>query len=236
LTSNTRPRKAAIDLDDPDLPAGNFSDWLRDTRAAHATGQGVDVPCGDCTACCRSSYFIHVGPDEDEALARIPAELLFAAPGMPSGNMVMGYGERGHCPMLVDDVCSIYPDRPRSCRQYDCRVFAAAGIAENVDDRPLITERARSWKFSLSSDRDQIEKAAVEAATKFVREHPEHFPGGGPGNASQLAMVAIAAYEVLQNHCALDRETGPFPSDSDVAREIVDAHRKFETDRREHRG
>ena len=73
------------------------------------------VPCAGCTACCRSGYFIHVEPDEQAALAAIPAELLFPAPGLPAGHHVMGYGADGACPMLVEDACSIYAERPRAC-------------------------------------------------------------------------------------------------------------------------
>jgi Fe-S-cluster containining protein len=30
--------------------------------------------------------------------------------------------------MLIDNRCSIYPHRPRTCGTYDCRVFPAAGL------------------------------------------------------------------------------------------------------------
>lgn len=86
------------------------------------------MPCGDCTACCTSSQFIHIAPDETETLGHIPDELLFDAPGFPAGHVVLGYDENGHCPMLVDGACSIYAHRPRTCRTYDCRIFPATGI------------------------------------------------------------------------------------------------------------
>src|SRR5688572_7337692 len=110
-----------------EISAGGFSTWGDVTIRSHATGDGVDVPCGGCTACCRSSYFVHIEPDETATLRRIPKALLFPAPGQPRGHVVLGYDERGQCPMLVDDRCSIYEDRPRTCRQFDCRVFVAAG-------------------------------------------------------------------------------------------------------------
>ena len=82
------------------LPAGSFSSWLHDTRAGLSGGSGSVVPCGDCNACCRSSYFIHVGPDEALSRAAIPAEILFDAPGRPKGTVLMSYDEHGRCPML----------------------------------------------------------------------------------------------------------------------------------------
>ena len=142
-----------------DLAAGAFSAWLSETRCAHAEGSGVDVPCGDCVACCTSSYFIHVSPDETAALAAIPAELLFPAPGRPDGTLLLGYDSEGRCPMLRDGRCSIYEQRPRTCRIYDCRVFAAAGLDA---DRPAITARARRWEFDEASDDDRTRRAAAE--------------------------------------------------------------------------
>jgi hypothetical protein len=36
-------------------------------------------------------------------LARIPAELLFPAPRLPPGHVVLGYDERGHADLLPPD-------------------------------------------------------------------------------------------------------------------------------------
>src|SRR3954468_21156823 len=131
------------------LAAGNFVAWLAEVQAAIAGDAAADVPCGDCTACCTSSQFVHIGPEEADTLTHIPAELLFPAPRMPRGHVLMGYDERGHCPMLIDGKCSIYEHRPRTCRTYDCRVFAASGIEPDDDDKVLIRERVRRWQFSF---------------------------------------------------------------------------------------
>ena len=72
--------------------------------------------------------FIHIAPAEKQTLRHIPRALLVAAPGRPRGYRLMGYDDQGRCPMLVEGDCSIYGDRPQTCRDYDCRVFAATGI------------------------------------------------------------------------------------------------------------
>jgi Fe-S-cluster containining protein len=130
-------------------------------RSALAGERDAEVPCGSCTACCRSSQFVHIAPDETRTLARIPAALLFPAPGQPKGHMVLGYDERGHCPMLVDDRCSIYTDRPRTCRTYDCRIFAATGV---TPDQPLVAEQVERWRFDGGDDelRADLERAAQD--------------------------------------------------------------------------
>src|SRR5690349_2465179 len=118
-----------------DLPAGAFVAWLDTMQRALRGETDADVPCAGCTACCRSSQFVHIGPDETDTLAHIPRELLFPAPRQPEGNVVLGYDANGCCPMLTEAGCSIYEHRPRACRMYDCRVFAAAGV--DPADKPL---------------------------------------------------------------------------------------------------
>ena len=84
------------------LYAGRFSLWLHRTRRMLAMGNGAKVPCGKCKGCCTSLYFIPIGPEETQTLKRIPKKLLFPAPFLPQGNIVLGYDEKGHCPMLSD--------------------------------------------------------------------------------------------------------------------------------------
>lgn len=174
------------------IETGNFSEWLN----ASQSGEGADVPCGECRGCCTSAYFIHIGPDEKETLARVPKKLLFRAPGMPKGHVLMGYRENGHCPMFVDNACSIYAQRPRTCRDYDCRVFAATGLAE--EGKPAIAEQAARWRFRFDTLEDRRRFDAVRAAAKFLEERAEEFPPGFlPGNATQRAALALRVHGVF---------------------------------------
>jgi Fe-S-cluster containining protein len=189
----------AADPDDRDVPAGEFSAWLAAMQAALRGERSADVPCGDCTACCRSSQFVHIGPDETDTLAHIPSALLFAAPRLPKGHVLMGHDDEGRCPMLVDDRCTIYEHRPRTCRTYDCRVFPAAGVMP--DDEPAkgaIAERARRWRFAESDDDARLRHEAVRAAARFVREHHAAFPAdAAPVTTTQLAVAAVALHELF---------------------------------------
>ena len=166
------------------LPAGPLTTWLGMIDAALAGEGDSDVPCGPCTACCTSSQFVHVGPEESDALAHIPAELLFPAPGLP-GHLLLGYDERGHCPLLVDGVCSIYSHRPRTCRVYDCRVFAATGVDPGPDDKPAVTEQAVRWVFEISTDDDRRSAAALRATVAALEG------GEGPPGALGRAVTAV---------------------------------------------
>jgi len=188
-----------------ELAAGDFSSWLDGMRRA-LHGRGVsDVACGSCTACCTSSQFVHIGPDETETLSRIPRALLFPAPGLPPGHAVLGYDENGHCPMLAGGSCSIYVDRPRTCRTYDCRVFPAAGL-EPDGDKPLIARRTRRWRFTFATEADQVRHAAVRAASAFLRQHRDDFAVGMvPSNPTQLAVLAVEVHDLF---LGVDHHTG----------------------------
>ena len=184
------------------IPAGSFGDWLVETHRALAGEQDADVACGTCTACCRASQFVHIGPDESDALAHIPEQLTFPAPLMPEGHVLMGYDEHGHCPMLVDHRCSIYDHRPRTCRTYDCRVFAATGIdvgeAGNASTKADIAARATRWRFDLSADVDQAAWSAVQAA-KTMGESPgaQLPPDLGASTPTQQAVLVIEMSEAF---------------------------------------
>lgn len=183
-----RPCGSAAAAPTGDLAAGDFSVWLARMRAALQGGAGTDVPCGGCCACCSASYFVHVAPDERDTLAVVPPELLFPAPVRPPGHLVLPYDERGRCPMLAaDGRCSIHEHRPRTCRVYDCRVFAAAGVDA---DRDAITARSHRWSFTYPARSDRDEQRAVREAARFVREHGAALPGGPPV-AADLAVLAV---------------------------------------------
>ena len=177
----------ARDLPARDLPAGDFASWLSAMQAALRGDADADVPCGGCTACCTSSQFVAIGPDETDTLAHIPAELLFPAPRRPRGHFVLGYDERGHCPMLVDGRCSIYDHRPRTCRTYDCRIFAATGLDIDADDptKDPIAQRVQRWRFSFPSADDHRRHDALRTAVRTVRAT----------SVTQLAVSAVERYE-----------------------------------------
>lgn len=171
------------------VPAGDLARWVAQMQATLRGDAEADVPCGDCTACCRSSQFIHLTPADDAARRRIPRALLFPAPQRPRGHHVLGYDERGHCPMLVETGCSIYAERPQTCRSYDCRIFAATGVQP---DQPAVAERVREWRFTLGEG-DAARLAALRAAAAWLAAHPDEIPE--PRTALQRAAHAVMIHE-----------------------------------------
>ncbi|MGH8973037.1 MAG: YkgJ family cysteine cluster protein [Acidimicrobiia bacterium] len=170
---------------DGELAAGDFSSWLTGMQAALRGEADAEVPCAGCTACCTSSQFVHIAPDETDTLAHIPPALLFPAPRLPRGHVVLGYDERGHCPMLIDGQCSIYEHRPRTCRTYDCRIFPAAGLEIDGADKVGIARQARRWRFSYPTPADETGHDAVRAAAAaLLTGHHE--------SATGVAVLAVS--------------------------------------------
>jgi uncharacterized protein len=178
-----------------------FLPWLRTTESLAATRGEAKVPCGTCVGCCTSSYFIHIEPDEKAALAAIPKELLFKAPGLPKGHQLMGFDDKGHCPMFLQGKCTIYASRPRTCRQYDCRIFAATDLAPDAD-KPRIAEQVSQWRFAEPSPANRAATEttlrALRTAAQFIVLHGEALPAHlRPVNATQQALLALKVYPVF---------------------------------------
>jgi len=164
----------------------------------HSGNGGAEVPCGACRGCCRSSMFIHIKPEETRTLQRIPRALLFPAPGLPNGHVLMGYTDSGQCPMLVANDCSIYDDRPQTCRDYDCRIFAATGIAVDARGQAEIANRVQSWVFDYHSEASREEHRTVKAAAAFLQNNRDLFPPGSiPSYPVQLAALAVRVYRLF---------------------------------------
>jgi Fe-S-cluster containining protein len=218
-----------VDREGNGIPTDTFSDWLARTRRARKSDAGADVPCGECRGCCTSSYFIHIRPDETETLSRIPKKLLFPAPGLPKGHKLLGYDEKGHCPMFIDNRCSIYRHRPQTCRDYDCRIFPATGLTLG-DEKPAISRQAERWKFAFPEARDRAEFKAVRAAAEFLNAHAAEFPAGFvPGNPTQRAIVALKVYPVFLDPPRKPGKPGGKADAASLVAAVLAAFEKFES-------
>jgi uncharacterized protein len=192
-------------------------------RKALAGNGEMDVACGDCRGCCTSSYYIKVRAHETEAARRIGAENLEEGPPGDPGSRLMGFHANGHCLMFKDGACSIYQDRPETCRTYDCRVYAAAGMSAG-DGKTEINERIARWRFEFPEERDHQEFRAVKAAANYLRQHPVRFPSGRvPSRPAEIAVVAVKAYAVFLE---------PPVSDTEIVAALVRATIEFGRARR----
>lgn len=195
--------------------------WMQDALGAFTTGQGASVPCGDCKACCRAGYFIPVRRDEWTTRAAIPARLLVSPIGAPGdGDHLISTTRRGECALLQHGACSIYPQRPQACRDYDCRIFAAAGLPSGHDE---IDRQVVRWRFHYMDEDSRRAHAAVRAAARFIAGNPQAFPGGRvPRRPADIAVVALKSHRVF-----LDPDLRSAAPEV-IAEEIVQACRSFD--------
>ena len=124
--------------------------------------------------------------------------------------MLMGYNEQGHCPMFRDGGCSIYEDRPKTCRDYDCRIFAATGF---VPEEAEIAERIKAWRFRYKDDAARRQRSALKSAAAFLRGNRDLFPYGAlPRNPAHLAAIAVKIYKLF---------SGTKKSDAAIAKAVL---------------
>lgn len=208
--------------------AGCFSSWLRRIRYALLTDTGMHVPCGDCRGCCTSSYFIHIRPEEKKTLARINKQLLFPAPGLLKGNMLLGYFSDGVCPMLTENGCLIYADRSKTCRSYDCRIFTAAGIKAGGKEKKTVNQQLEKWEFSYPTKKDRLQHDAIKSAALFLLRKKSAFPMGYiPDNPSLLAAAALRVYPVFLRSPVGNLKKLSAETVMGYVQEVIDENRRF---------
>jgi len=80
--------------------------------------QESDVPCGSCFDCCSklSPYLT-----EEEFLSGKYNYTFLRVDGFDKPVIAVPKAEHGGCMYLVNNKCTIYERRPKSCRQFDCR-------------------------------------------------------------------------------------------------------------------
>jgi len=203
------------------IDAGHFGAWLLQARAALRGNGGMDVPCGDCVGCCTSGYSIFLRP-HDKAIEVVPAKYQSSVTGLAYPHAKMNPLANGHCPMFSAGKCSIYASRPQTCLDYDCRIFAAAGI-DAGPLRPVINQRVKAWTFTFHSEEERAAHRAIKAAADFITRNAQQFPDKWNASApSAVAVLAIKSYEVF-----LDEDVAPLDSE-EVLKKVTEAVHAFD--------
>lgn len=205
------------------VDAGPFGEWLERTLALLRGDGEAEVPCGTCTGCCTSSYYIRIRPKDRPAVTGFARPYLLTPPGIAPGDALMGWREDGTCPALEQGRCRIYAQRPMTCRDYDCRVFTAAGIDAGDERKAVINARVRAWRFRFVSDEERRAFDAIRRASEFIRRHGDRFPAGfAPTAPTGIAVLALKIHRVFLAEDALARDP------DGLAREALAAARDFD--------
>jgi Fe-S-cluster containining protein len=202
------------------VDAGPFGTWLAAARASLRGTGGTDVPCGDCVGCCVSSYHIPLREHDAAALELIPEQHLVQS---RAGQLHIQYRPDGLCPMLEDRRCTIYAHRPQTCRDYDCRFFAAAGIEAGGPERSVINTRVRQWRFTYPTTADRRAHDAVRSAAVFLQREAHRFPAGfAPTRPTGIAVLSVKTHSVFLVGDATEADAAA------LAQAMVDACRRFD--------
>jgi Fe-S-cluster containining protein len=96
----------------------------------------LETLCRACGLCCDGSLFgrVELEPDEVEPARRLNVLTHFDQP----------------CPALATSGCTIYRDRPRSCRRFTCRLYERHRREGGpLDARLAVVRRARALLAGL---------------------------------------------------------------------------------------
>ena len=100
--------------------------------------------------------------------------------------------------MLQDGTCRIYAMRPQTCREYDCRLFAACGIEAGGAEKQAVNTRVAQWRFEYPNPQDEAEQQALRTAVEFIQLHRAALSlDQGTLHPTQLALLAIEVFEIF---------------------------------------
>ena len=90
--------------------------------------QDANVPCGECNACCRGPVKTLLRPTDHGKGYKVRTVDW-------AGDIRIALRidhDTGNCIYLIDGKCSIYDNRPETCRMYDCRVMLPEDLPPHI--------------------------------------------------------------------------------------------------------
>jgi Fe-S-cluster containining protein len=145
------------------------------------TDDPLSTLCRRCGLCCDGNLFSHVGlaGNELEPLRRRGLPIVARDDGSPV--------IRQRCPALHDRTCTIYDERPASCRRYRCLLYAALAdhelsLAEALAEVDAALARIADVDAELPGDGAPLQRARTAARA---------------GALSPAAAAALARAEAL---------------------------------------
>jgi Fe-S-cluster containining protein len=151
---------------------------------------------GECNRCCRTPN-ITVEIKEHEA-ERYPGAWLD-----DDGTWRLPKKDNGECAYLVDGKCSIYANRPFTCRTFDCRWHLLVGFL--IKDDPIMEQAVRQWApLTVPTPEDKEIITAVRLAIA---------DGGIPGRYEEALEKATRWPRYIERARAIRREFAALTSE-----------------------
>lgn len=137
------------------------------------------------------------GMSSQEFLERFTTTIL-ADDGIPLVLLKMSDEEKGACPFVGPDGCSVYDDRPWSCRMYPVFPLSAEELEFVIEEKPSCLGfregkvfTVREWKTAQGID-------AFDAMNKGYKEITQHefFQKGNSLDAGKAKLLYTACYDL----------------------------------------
>lgn len=172
----------------PKEPLGSPVVWLRKFYRGLDAGE-VSVPCGSCNACCKDFDEIFLEDEEKDKYEHTVSE---------DGRFLLAR-EDGHCKYLVDERCTTYEDRPKNCRQFDCRALAHCGLFPS--DFPRVDAAVQHWEVEVKTEEEKVLGLALRlAARASVESGKDPFKASAEAIFGGYAMFARDAVNMVRKH------------------------------------
>jgi Fe-S-cluster containining protein len=161
-------------------PFGSVTTFLREHDAGVRAG-ATKTPCGTCTACCVSKEWAAVPLSAEEA------ERFADCAHYSAGTWLLDRKPDGSCVKLIEGKCSVYQQRPRTCRLFDCRW---AALIEAICRFGVADELARSALLQWEAPRitERRDRDALEAIARAIMR-------GGKPKTTVEAMAKSASMQ-----------------------------------------
>jgi Fe-S-cluster containining protein len=118
-----------------------------------AEGQEVRiVPCGSCTACCRTQW-VFLDPDSGDVPALYDTvDVIDPKSGAPV--KALAHKPSGECVYLGSTGCTIHDRAPAMCRAFDCRAYYLAMMSKprTVRKREIRDQYSAKELFEIGRD------------------------------------------------------------------------------------
>jgi Fe-S-cluster containining protein len=110
----------------------------RDAELIASAAEECVVPCGTCSACCRSVVAVRPDRGDNPADYECAINVDISAPNRLA-TLSLNRKPDGSCYALIRGRCSIWEKRPYTCRTFDCRKMFAMFTKD--ERRGLIRDR-----------------------------------------------------------------------------------------------
>jgi len=99
-------------------------------------------------------------------------------------------------------VCSIYDDRPQTCRDFDCRVFTITGV--DPEEAALADIRARTLRWHMLEAEPMSDAALLhlgaQNAARFLAKHADQLGDLATHTSTQRAVIAVQLAPVFTRY------------------------------------